>query len=94
MLIKSPEALAYENAVKAQVRRIDPLFVAPIRATIHIWYRTHQSDLDPSTLLDALQDKLYANDRAIKELHVFHHIDRENPRATVTLEQRQGDIFA
>ena len=85
--IKSPEALAYEQSVKAQVIRIAPLFLAPIKATIHIWYKTHQSDLDPSTLLAALQDRLYANDRAIKEMHLFHHIDKVNPRATVTLEQ-------
>ena len=85
--IKSPEALAYEQSVKAQVIRIAPLFLAPIKATIHIWYKTHQSDLDPSTLLAALQARLYANDRAIKEMHLFHHIDKVNPRATVTLEQ-------
>jgi Holliday junction resolvase RusA-like endonuclease len=58
---------------------------APIAMTAHIFYATERPDLDPSLILDALQGRVYANDRAVREMHLHHHIDRERPRAEITL---------
>lgn len=37
-----------------------------------------------------LQAGVYRNDRQVREKHVFHHIDRTNPRAEIQVEPRAG----
>lgn len=73
-----------------------------LRMTIRIWYATERPDLDESLLLDVLQDRwardkrtkervlvqagVYRNDRQVRERHVYHGIDRNNPRAEIEIE--------
>jgi len=73
--------------------------------TIRIWYASERSDLDESLLLDVLQDRyvrdkrtgervlvqagVYRNDRQVRERHVYHAIDRVNPRAADEIEPLQ-----
>ena len=64
---------------------------APIAMTAHIYYASERPDLDPSLILDALQSRVYANDRAVREMHLHHHIDRERPRAEITLIEIDED---
>ena len=52
-----------------------------------LFYASLRPDLDASVLLDALQMKTYLNDRQIKEIHLFHSVDRENPRAEILIER-------
>ena len=68
--------------------------------TLRIFYATQRPDLDESVVLDVLQDRyekiggqrvlvqpgVYRNDRQVREKHVFHAIDRANPRAEVEVE--------
>ncbi len=77
----------------------------PVRMTIRIWYASERPDLDESLLLDVLQDRyttdkhtkervlvqagVYRNDRQVRERHVYHAIDRVNPRAEVEIEPMQ-----
>lgn len=88
-VIKSEKGLAYIEAVARQVPELPPQeqLLAPIRMTAHIFYASRRPDLDPSLILDALQGKIYRNDRAVREMHLYHHLDRENPRAELLLEE-------
>ena len=88
-VIKSAKALAYVENVARQVPELpeELQLRAPIRMTAHIHYSSNRPDLDPSLILDALQGRVYRNDRAVREMHLYHHLDRETPRAEVYLEE-------
>jgi hypothetical protein len=71
----------------------------PVRVTLRIFYASERPDLDESVMLDVLQDRyrqgrarelvqkgVYRNDRQVREKHVFHAIDRTNPRAEIEVE--------
>ncbi len=95
--IKSKKARDFERSAMLQVRPITPLLEGPVRATIRLFYATQRPDLDESVVLDVLQGKIYANDRQVREKHVFHAIDRANPRAEVIIEPirpQQQDLAA
>jgi len=88
-VIKSAKALAYVENVARQVPELpeERQLRAPIRMTAHIHYASRRPDLDPSLILDALQGRVYRNDRAVREMHLYHHLDRTTPRAEVYLEE-------
>ena len=92
-VIKSLKARRYVSDVARQVEPLseDKQLRAPIRMTAHVYYASERPDLDPSLILDALQGRVYANDRAVREMHLFHRIDRENPRAELTLCEIEDD---
>ncbi len=76
--------------------------LGPLRITLRIWYASERPDLDESLILDCLQDRwgkgadgskrvlaqagVYRNDRQIREKHVFHAIDKVNPRTEIEIE--------
>lgn len=83
----------------------------PVSVNITIYYATERPDLDESLLIDILQDRytgtkkqnnrqliqkgVYRNDRQVREKHIFHGIDKQNPRAEITvlpLEAQQMDL--
>jgi Holliday junction resolvase RusA-like endonuclease len=92
-VIKSEKGLAYIEAVSRQVPELpaQDQLLAPIRMTAHIYYASRRPDLDPSLILDALQGKIYRNDRAVREMHLYHHLDWDNPRAEILLEEMTDD---
>ena len=94
MSIKSEKALAYVKAVQQQVPILDPLLEGPLCARITIFYASRRPDLDESLILDALQGRVYKNDRQIVEKHVFRVLDRDNPRAHVEIGSGMGVTFA
>jgi hypothetical protein len=96
--IKSPKALRFERDALLQIPpsarlRLD----CPVCVTLHMFYRTERPDMDESVVLDVLQDQyagagaqrvlvqagVITNDRLVRERHVFHHIDRRQPRVEV-----------
>ena len=89
--IKSQKALDYVASLREQVRPIKPLMTGDLRMTAHIYYASRRPDLDASLILDALQGVAYENDRQIKEQHLHHHIDRDDPRAVISLEEMTDD---
>ena len=93
MLIKSAKALAYVASLGHQVPRINPLLTGPLVFTATIYYASERPDLDESVLLDALEGRIYKNDRQVREKHILHAIDRSNPRAEIVIELRQGALF-
>ena len=83
----------------------------PVSITLRIWYASERPDLDESVVLDVLQNRyakvkqtgervlvqagVYVNDRQVREKHVFHGIDKANPRTEIRVESisRQGGLL-
>jgi len=52
---------------------------------IKIYYATRRPDLDPSLILDLLQDYIYPNDRLVKGQYIEWGLDRDNPRSIIVV---------
>jgi Holliday junction resolvase RusA-like endonuclease len=87
LLIKSKKALNYSKMFKQQCPVLDPLMDGDIRITMRIWYASRRPDLDASLIFDLMQDCIYKNDRAVKEQHLYWGLDKNNPRAEITVEK-------
>lgn len=87
-LIKSAKALTYSDVFKRQVRdmHINPVH-GDVRVTMHIWYASRRPDLDESLILDLLQGVAYVNDRQVKEKLIYWHLDPEEPRSEIVVEE-------
>lgn len=99
--IKSPEAIAFEKSAALQIpHSARQMLRGPVRVTLRLFYATERPDLDESIVLDVLQARykrighrhalvargVYINDRQVREKHIFHGIDRANPRAEIEVE--------
>lgn len=109
MFIKSKAGLAYEKSAVRQIKMFinSPQggrtwtndLPSPITGDLvfhgKLYYKTRRPDLDESLILDCLQKAgLIENDRQIKEKHVYHFLDKENPRAEILLllrKERKND---
>ena len=91
--IKSVKSIAYVEALRAQVAPMAPrqLLRGTLKLTAHIYYASRRPDLDPSLILDGLQGLVYTNDRQVREQHLHWHLDRDNPRAAITVEETGDD---
>lgn len=98
-IIKSKKALAYAKSAVPQILmqcrmagwRIRA--IGPMRVTMSVFYASERPDLDESVVLDVMQGIVYGNDRQVREKHVFHRIDRDNPRCEIMVEAMQGSIL-
>lgn len=101
-VIKSEKARNYERDAVLQIpHHARQMLTVPVRVTIRMFYASERPDLDESVVLDVLQAKyrrqadktrtlerrgVYVNDRQVREKHVYHAIDRANPRAEIEIE--------
>lgn len=85
--IKSKKALDYSDAFRGQCKPLERLLEGDLRITIRIWYASRRPDLDASLIFDLLQGIVYENDRQLKEQHLYWGLDKENPRAEITIEK-------
>ena len=87
-MIKSQKALNYAKAFKQQCERYDGAkFVGDVEVSIWIWYASRRPDLDVSLILDLLQDVTYANDRQVKQKHIYWMgVSKENPRCEILVK--------
>ena len=85
--IKSEKALRYADAFKQQCPVLDPLMEGDLRVSLNIYYASRRPDLDESLILDLMQGCIYVNDRQVKERHAYWGLDKENPRAEITVEK-------
>ena len=85
--IKSEKALNYARMFEDQCPLLDPMMDGDLRVTIKIWYASRRPDLDASLIFDLMQGYIYENDRAVKEQHLYWGLDKENPRAEITVEK-------
>jgi Holliday junction resolvase RusA-like endonuclease len=87
--IKSPKALAYESSALRQLKSQLKNHIAydePVVVRMYIYYRTQRPDLDESLVLDILQKaEAYKNDRLVREKHIYHGIDKLNPRTEIEI---------
>lgn len=86
--IKSDKARGYARDFALQVRAIDPLMEGELRMDLWIYYASRRPDLDESLILDLLQGKVYENDRQVRERHVYHMLDKANPRVEILVQNR------
>lgn len=86
-LIKSEKALNYCDAFNKQCPVIDKLITGDVAVHMKIYYASRRPDLDASLILDLLQGKAYVNDRQVKEIHLVWGLDKEDPRAEITVEE-------
>lgn len=72
-----------------------------VAVTMRIYYASERPDLDETLILDVLQDRwskdkrtgervlvqagVYRNDRQVREKHIYHAIDRSNPRTVIEI---------
>lgn len=107
-LIKSEKARHYERDALRQIPPAARVRLqGPVKVTLRIFYASERPDLDESVVLDVLQDRykgkgdgrvlvqkgVYLNDRQVREKHVYHAIDRKNPRCEVEVEQLERELF-
>ena len=89
--IKSEKALNYaktfQKQTQAQLAGKREVWTEDVKVTITIWYASRRPDLDESVILDCLQGVAYENDRQVKEKHIYWGLDRDNPRAQITVEK-------
>ena len=90
MVIKSKKARDYLKDFEKQCPVCDPLLEGELAVTMTIHYASRRPDLDESLILDAMQGKIYGNDRQVREKHVFHALDKENPRTDIAVTYRES----
>lgn len=83
--IKSAKARAYVKDFQWQCPKLDPLLTGDLSVHIKIFYASRRPDLDESVILDAMQGLIYENDRQVKEKHIYHGLDKENPRSVISV---------
>ena len=86
-LIKSQKALTYSDVFRQRCPTLPYLMSGDLRITLHIFYASRRPDLDETLILDLMQDRIYINDRQVKERHCYWHLDTENPRSEILIEQ-------
>ena len=85
MFIKSTKALQYAEGFKKQCVS-GGLLEGDVAVHMKIWYASRRPDLDESLILDLLQGVAYANDRQVREKHIYWGLDKENPRTEILVE--------
>ena len=86
-IIKSQKARDYVKSFAEQASQvqIDELLEGDLWVELTIYYASRRPDLDESVVLDCLQGIAYTNDRQIKEKHVYHDLDKTNPRTKIKI---------
>jgi Holliday junction resolvase RusA-like endonuclease len=90
LLIKSKNALAYEQTFMGQVPEYAKQSYGdadhPLALWAHVHYQSNRSDLSVELLKDLLEKAgVVSNDRWIKAEFLFASIDRDNPRVELAL---------
>lgn len=103
-IIKSKKARNYERDAQLQIpAAARQMLQGRLRVTIRIFYASERPDLDESVILDVLQAQrkhgeivragVYINDRQVRERHIYHAIDRTNPRAEIEIEELEPGLL-
>lgn len=84
--IKSASALSYLKDFYLQCPTLTPMFETDVAISLRIYYASRRNDLDESIILDALQGRVYINDRQVKRKYVEWGLDPANPRTIIRIE--------
>lgn len=88
--IKSKKARDYVAMFNKQCPVLTEMLEGDLSVTMTIFYATRRPDLDESVILDCMQDKIYKNDRQVKEKHIHWGLDRDNPRAEISVTEKDN----
>jgi hypothetical protein len=88
--IKSKKARDYVTSFEQQAPQLKPLIEDDVVVEMTIYYASRRPDLDESVILDAMQGKIYANDRQVKRKIINWGLDRENPRAEIKVSRKDS----
>ena len=88
--IKSQKALDLERTWALLCPQLPELLDGGLSAHIWLYYKSQRPDLDESIVLDLLQGRIYSNDRQVREKHVYHGIDKADPRSEVLVQPLEG----
>jgi|TARA_E500000318_G_C3522402_1_gene196949 Holliday junction resolvase RusA-like endonuclease len=83
--IKSKKAITYLQGFTLQCPMNQVLFEEDLLVHMDIYYQSRRPDLDESVVLDAMQGKIYKNDRQVKAKHIYWHLDKDNPRSEIKI---------
>jgi Holliday junction resolvase RusA-like endonuclease len=82
-IIKSKKARDYVKTFEKQATSLEALLEGDLAVHITIYYASRRPDLDESVILDCMEGVIYVNDRQVKEKHIFHGLDKDNPRSEI-----------
>lgn len=91
-MIKSKKAISYLDEFNEQCPTLAEPYEGEVYVTMRLWYASRRPDIDggASLILDAMQGKIYKNDRQVACLILTKELpDKENPR--VEIEVRKFD---
>lgn len=83
--IKSQKARDYVKAFGEQCPTLPELITDDVLVEILIYYASRRPDLDESLILDCMQDKIYKNDRQVKQKKIYWSLDKDNPRSIIRI---------
>ncbi len=83
--IKSKAALSYLHDFLKQCPYLDPMFECDLTVEINLYYQSRRNDVDESLVLDAMQGRIFRNDRQVRRKIITGYIDKENPRAEIVI---------
>jgi hypothetical protein len=82
----------YQESIRRQVPKRMPLLTGKLKISAMVYYANGLSDLDIEIVYDALQGRIYKNDRQLRTKFLDHAIDRHNPRVEILIEPRQAEM--
>jgi len=85
--IKSQKARDYVAMFDKQCPSLDELLTNDVLVEILIYYGSRRPDLDESLILDCMQDRIYKNDRQVKQKKIYWGLDKENPRSIIRVSE-------
>lgn len=84
--IKSDKARKYVKQFEEQCPQMgDSMFIDDVEVEMTVFYASRRPDLDESVILDCMQGFIYKNDRQVKRKVITWGLDKENPRAEITV---------
>lgn len=82
-LIKSQKARDYVSFFEAQCPTLEVPTTDDVMVEMMIYYASRRPDLDESLILDCMQNRIYKNDRQVKQKFIYWGLDKENPRSII-----------
>lgn len=84
-VIRSDKARSYADDFAKQCPVLNPLFEGDVLVEMEIYYASRRPDLDESIILDALQGRVYRNDRQVRRKIVQGQVDAKCPRTIIRI---------
>jgi len=90
-LIKSTKARGYVKMFEQQCPVMEVPTTDDVVVEMMIYYASRRPDLDESLVLDCMQNRIYKNDRQVKQKIIYWGLDKENPRSIIRVRSCDVD---